>query len=317
MPSNIKTNLIFLILVTIGFSFTTHSQTKLESSDGFIESPNGKIWYKIYGSKEEIPLLLIHGGPGGRSCRLTPITELSNERPVILYDQLGSGKSDRPADTTLWRFQRFVNELDLLIDSLGLNKVHILGHSWGSALAVEYFLTKKPEKVKSLILVGPLLSTSLWLEDANYLRKELPDSIQKVLKYCEEEGLVDSKEYLSATDYFYDKHMYRIKPIPEYTECGDSDFNEVVYKQMWGPSEFYCSGNLINFDRINRLNEISIPVLLLIGEYDEVRLETLHKIQKLFPNAQIEVIKDAAHMSMVDQPEEFNRIVRRFIKSIK
>jgi len=317
MPLNIKTNLIYLILVVIGFSFITYSQAKLESSEGFVETPNGKIWYKIYGSGEEIPLLLIHGGPGGRSCRLKPISELSNERPVILYDQLGSGKSDRPSDTTLWHLQRFVDELDILIDSLHLNKIHILGHSWGSALAVEYFLTKKPVKVKSLILVGPLLSTSLWLEDANYLRKELPDSIQQVLKYCEQEGLVDSKEYYSATDYFYDRHMYRIKPIPEYPECGDSDFNEVVYKQMWGPSEFYCSGNLINFDRINRLNEITVPVLLLIGEYDEVRLETLLKIQKLFSNAQIEVIKDAAHMSMVDQPEEFNRIIRRFIRSIK
>ena len=315
MLYRIKRNLIFMILFIIAFTFITYSQTKLEPKQGFIEMPDGKVWYQIYGSGDQIPLLVIHGGPGGRSCRLTPIKAISDERPVILYDQLGAGKSDRPEDTTLWHLPRFVDELDKLIDSLQLNRVHILGHSWGSSLAVEYFLTKKPEKVKSMILAGPLLSTDLWIEDANYLRAQLPDSIQKILNYHEKMGSIDSDEYLSATDYFYDKYLCRKQPIPKYVECDSGDFNEVIYKQMWGPSEFYCSGNLLNYDRIDRLKEVKIPVLLLIGEYDEVRPETMKRIQQLFPNAQLEIINDAAHLTMVDQPEEFNRIIRKFINS--
>lgn len=315
MPYYIKKNLIFLIIVGLTLISITYSQSISESKEGFIEVKGGKIWYSIYGSGDKNPLLLIHGGPGGRSCMLAPIKALSDERPVIFYDQLGSGKSDRPEDTTLWHLTRFVDELDKLIESLQLNKVHILGHSWGSSLAVEYFLTKKLEKVKSLILAGPLFSTDLWIEDANYLRSQLPDSIQEILNYHEKMGSVYSEEYLAATEFFYDKYLYRKKPIPKFDECDIGNFNEVIYEQMWGPSEFYCSGNLLNYNRVDRLKEVNIPVLLLIGEYDEVRPETMKTIQELFPNAQLEIIKDAAHMTMVDQPEEFNRIVRKFINS--
>ncbi|MEJ2195027.1 MAG: proline iminopeptidase-family hydrolase, partial [Ignavibacteriaceae bacterium] len=307
---------IFLILVGIVFTFITCSQIKLEPRQGFIEMPDGKVWYRIYGSGNQTPLLLIHGGPGSASCRLAPIKAISDERPVILYDQLGSGNSDRPEDSTLWQLPRFVDELDRLIDSLQLNRVHILGHSWGCALAVEYFLTKHSEKVESMILAGPLLSTKLWIEDANYLRTQLPDSIQQILNYHERAGSIYSDEYLSATDYFYHRYLYRLWPIPEYAKCDSGYFNEVIYEQMWGPTEFNATGNLVNFDRVDRLNEIDIPVLLLIGEYDEVRPETMKKIQQLFPNAKLEIVNDAAHVSMVDQPEEFNRIIRKFINSI-
>lgn len=315
MLSSIKNNLIFLISVGIAFTFITCSQTKLEPKQGFIEMPDGKVWYRIYGSGDQTPLLLIHGGPGAASCRLAPIKTISDERPVILYDQLGSGKSDRPEDTTLWQLPRFVDELDRLIDSLQLNRVHILGHSWGCALAVEYFLTKHSEKIESMILAGPLLSTELWIEDANYLRTKLPDSIQQILNFHEKAGSIDSDEYLSATDYFYHRYLYRVWPVPEYAACDSGYFNEAIYMQMWGPTEFNATGNLVNFDRIDRLREIDVPVLLLIGEYDEVRPETMRRIQPLFPNAKLEIVNGAAHVSMVDQPEEFNRIIRKFINS--
>ena len=79
------------------------------------------------------------------------------------------------------------------------------------------------------------------------------------------------------TNIYIEKNRYQ-----NYTECDSEYFNEVIYEQMWGPSEFYCSGNLLNYNRINRLNEINVPVLLLIGEYDEVRSETMKRIKQLF-----------------------------------
>ena len=289
----------------------------IEPREGFFNMPNGKVWYRIHGDGNEIPLLVIHGGPGSSSCRLASIKALADERPVIFYDQLGSGQSDQPTDTTFWQIPRFVDELDRVIDSLRVAEVHLLGHSWGGALAVEYFLTKQSNKLKTLILAGPLLSTKLWIQDANFLRSQLPDSIQKVLEYHENAGSIDSEDYASATSYFYSKYMYRMQPVPDYTECDSSYFNYSIYQQMWGPTEFYATGNLVDFDRVDRLGEINIPVLLLVGEYDEARPETMRRIQKLLPNAKLEIIEDAGHMSMVDQPEEFNRIVRGFLNSIE
>jgi len=103
------------------------------AKEGFVNVDGGKIWYKIVGEGDGDPLLVLHGGPGSRSCSMIPgFSLISKERPVIFYDQLGSGNSDRPTDTTLWNIGRFVDEIDYLRNDLELNKLHILGHSCGS-----------------------------------------------------------------------------------------------------------------------------------------------------------------------------------------
>ena len=64
----------------------------LQPSEGFVSVPGGRVWYRIVGSGSRTPLLLVHGGPGAGSCYFTDLTKLADERPVILYDQLGSGR---------------------------------------------------------------------------------------------------------------------------------------------------------------------------------------------------------------------------------
>jgi len=109
---------------------------------------------------KKIPLLLLHGGPGASHDYLEPLEPLSDERPVIFYDQLGCSNSDRPDDQSLWTIERFVEELEQVRETLQLREVHILGQSWGTMLGVEYMLMKKPHGVTSLILSGPCLSAA-------------------------------------------------------------------------------------------------------------------------------------------------------------
>ncbi len=92
----------------------------------------GHIWYRIVGSGTRTPLILLHGGPGAPSYYLKPLLALADERPVIIYDQLGAGKSDHVTDTTLFTVPHFVRELQALRDSLGLHDqpIYVLGHSW-------------------------------------------------------------------------------------------------------------------------------------------------------------------------------------------
>ena len=103
--------------------------------------PGGRVWYRIMGTGDRTPLLLLHGGPGGRSCAFSVLSDLASNRRVIYYDQLGSGRSDRPNDLSLWRTDRFVEELDAVRTALDLRELHLLGHSWGGTLATEYLLT--------------------------------------------------------------------------------------------------------------------------------------------------------------------------------
>lgn len=76
--------------------------------EGYIPVSGGRIWYRMVGSGSAIPLLALHGGPGVPHDYLEPLAALADERPIIFYDQLGCGKSDRPDDSSLWRIPRFV-----------------------------------------------------------------------------------------------------------------------------------------------------------------------------------------------------------------
>ena len=69
--------------------------------EGFVEVPGGRVFYTTMGNGDKTPLLLLHGGPGGRSCGFSVLRDLAADRRVIRYDQLGSGQSDRPADLNL------------------------------------------------------------------------------------------------------------------------------------------------------------------------------------------------------------------------
>src|SRR5687768_7077068 len=97
--------MIFLLFM----SFSVTCTEKKVADEGFIEVEGGKVWYKIFGSdKKKTPILLLHGGPGFPGYYLSPLETLSLDRPVIFYDQLGCGRSDKPTDTALWKLKRFV-----------------------------------------------------------------------------------------------------------------------------------------------------------------------------------------------------------------
>ena len=149
-------------------------------AEGFITVPGGRIWYARMGNGPGIPLIVIHGGPGSTSFGLKRWAALGDERPVIRYDQLGSGKSDHPTDTTLFTVARAVQELQALRDSLGLEEVHLYGRSWG-AMLVEAYMGTNPAGVRSVTLSSPLVTTAQWELDADSLLKALPDSVQRVI----------------------------------------------------------------------------------------------------------------------------------------
>ena len=134
--------------------------------EGMIAVPGGRVWYQILGARSKaIPVLTLHGGPGVPHDYLEPLGALGGERPVIFYDQLGCGNSDKPDDESLWTIPRFVDELAVVRESLELEKVHLLGHSWGTMLAADYMLRKRPKGVMSLVLSGPALSATRWTAD--------------------------------------------------------------------------------------------------------------------------------------------------------
>lgn len=285
--------------------------------EGFVNVPGGPVWYKLSGDGAGLPLLVLHGGPGGTSCGQSRLEVLGNERPIIRYDQLGTGRSGRPENTDLWQADLIVERLHALRTELGLDNFHIVGHSWGGALAAAYVIAKGTDGIASVTLSSPLLSTPDWIADANYLRTQLPKDVQATLTRHEAAGTVDSDEYKEATRVFYERHIYAGTRQPSLAGCEGVTGNSFIYRYMWGPTEFYATGNLVDFDITNRLHEIDVPVLLMAGEFDEARPERLAEYQKLIPGSRLEIIADAAHASLSKKPDEYRAILESFLDSVE
>lgn len=279
---------------------------------GHIEVTGGNVWYRITGKGPGIPLLVLHGGPGSKSSESDPLRQLGTDRPVIQYDQLGSGKSDRPTDTSLWTVERFVEELEQVIEALDLKEVHILGHSWGTMLAASYLL-KKPGGVRSVIFSGPALDAQRWEQDQRKNLKQFPQDIQETIERSEREGTTDSEEYQEAMMAYYKRHLCRVDPWPEELVEDMKQMNQQVYNYMWGASEFTVTGTLKYFDVTGRLPEIEIPALFSCGRYDEATPEATEYYASLVPDAEFHVFENSSHMPGIEEPEAYVEMVREWV----
>ena len=285
--------------------------------EGYVNVTGGRVWYRIVGGRTgATPLLLLHGGPGAASYYLEPLAAVADERPVIFYDQLGSGRSERPSDPTLWRLDRFVEELGQIREALDLAEVHLLGHSWGTMLATDYMLTR-PKGVASLILASPSLSVPRWIEDANRQRAQLPPETQDVLRIHEAAGTTDSAEYEEATMVYYKRHFSRLDPWPPALLRTFEDLSAPVYNSMWGPSEFHATGPLKDYDRTSRLDELELPVLLTAGRYDEATPETTEWYQSLILGSELIIFENSAHTTMLDEAERYVEVIRAFLRKVE
>jgi proline iminopeptidase len=278
--------------------------TATASRKGKVLVPGGSVWYRIAGDGDGTPLLTLHGGPGMTHDSIDSLADLSGDRPVVFYDQLGSGKSDRPADVSLWRIGRFVEEVAAVRAELGFDQVHLLGQSWGTTLAVEYMLGR-PQGVVSLTLASPCLSIPRFAEDCVRLRAALPDDVRATLDIHESAGTTAAPEYAAAVMEFYKRYICRIWPWPDSLVRTLTGANMDVYHTMWGPNDFTPTGNLSDYDATPRLREIDVPVLFTCGRYDECTPEATAAFARAIPGAEVAVFDDSAHMAHMEEREAF------------
>ena len=286
--------------------------------EGYVPVNGYRVWYRSVGGSEaeHTPLLILHGGPGVPHDYLENLEALASDtQRVIFYDQLGCGRSDQPDDTSLWRVERFVEELATVRRELGLDRVHILGQSWGGMLAIEYALTE-PQGLASLILSNTTSSIPLWVAEANRLRSELPPEVNDTLSRHEVAGTTDDQEYQDAMQVFYDRHVIRVKPMPEYVQRA-LDNTGFVYAYMNGPSEFRVIGVIKDWDRTDRLYEIQVPTLILSGRYDAATPAINTILHKGIAGSEWILFENSSHLSHVEEPELYMQTVRAFLDRVE
>jgi proline-specific peptidase len=193
----------------------------VKTGEGHIAVPGGKVWYRVVapaGGTRAIPLLCLHGGPGFTHYYLEPLEALAEHRPVIFYDQLGCGRSDRPDNDTLWNVNRFVEELAQVRAALDLEELHLFGSSWGGMLAMQYVLDRRPD-LTSLTLCGSPASMIRWVSDCEELLAAESEETRRVIREHEAAGFTACPEYQAAILGFYRKHVCRLARPATWPRC--------------------------------------------------------------------------------------------------
>ena len=283
---------------------------------------HGETWYRVDGDLHNglTPLVLLHGGPGAAHNYLIPIAELVRPtgRAVVLYDQIGCGLSTHLIDAPkeFWTPELFMEELQLLVEHLGISDSYaLLGQSWGGMLGMQ-FASKKPSGLQALVVADSPAGMKIWVSEANKLRALLPAQVEATLQMHEAAGTTDSPEYLAAMDVFYERHVCRI-PMPPDVLASFAQLNAepTVYHTMNGPSEFYCIGSLKDWDIHDELHNISVPTLLVSGAYDEATPAMVQEIHRRIPDVLWELFPSSSHMPHVEEPERFAQVVNSFLEA--
>ena len=280
-----------------------------------VEVTGGNVWTARLGPQEGTPVLILHGGPGAASDYMHPLAErLADHRPVVVYDQLGCGRSDRPDDTSLWTVDRSVAEVDQVRAALGLERCHLLGQSWGGWLGIEY-MTRGTRGVERLVLASTSASIPEFMAGARGLIEELPEPHRTVLIELGAKEQYDHPDYLAAVDVFYHRHLCRSDPWPEalLRSSEQMDGNQ-VYLTMNGPTEFDVIGRLRDWDRTADLGRIDVPTLVTCGRYDEITPSCSETITRGIPDARMHVFEQSAHCAHLEEPDDYARIVEAFLR---
>lgn len=288
-------------------------------TEGRIPFKGYSTWYRIAGEGEapgKLPLLALHGGPGAAHDYLESLDAIAETgRRVIYYDQLGCGNSSLPEKKPeMWTVQLYVEEVDVVRQALGLERIHLLGQSWGGMLAMEYMLTQ-PKGIASLTIASSPASMIQWVAEANRLRKLLPPDVQATLERHEAAGTTDHPDYKAATQVFYDRHLCRLLPYPDYFRRSFEklEANPEVYNTMNGPNEFHVVGTIKDWDIIDRLPEIKAPTLVTSGKYDEATPLIAGTVYTGIPGARWVLFDNSSHSAHVEEAERYMQVLSAWL----
>jgi L-proline amide hydrolase len=261
----------------------------------------------------------MHGGPGSAHNNVLTIAKLLNAtgRPVIVYDQIGCGKStslkSKPAE--FWTMELFEEELSRVIKHLKIEKRYILaGASWGGMLALNYAV-KKPKGLKGLIIANSLPSSQMWVRETRKLVAKLPAKHRDAIYKYEKLGKYTNKEYLAANAEFAKRHIRQIPLLVD--NAPKRIVGKHVYEAMWGPTEFTVRGSLKNWSVEKELHRIKVPTFFINGENDEATPAMQRFMKARVKGSEYYCIKGAAHYAFAEAPLEWMRATEKWLTSRK
>lgn len=261
---------------------------------GFAEINNTKFYYEIDG--QGFPLVLVHAGIADSRMWNDQFNVFAKQYQTIQYDRRGFGKTKMVAGD-------FSHHADLygLLKFLDIQQAILVGCSQGSKTSIDSTL-EHPEMTKALILTAPALG--------GFIFNGEPPKQEEELDQAEQAGDLDRVNELELQIWV---------DGPQRTpEQVNSKVRELAYHMnriaLRTPQDL---GNEISLEpaAVNRLSEIKIPTLVIVGDLDTPRtLAGADFIAKNIPNAKKLIMNEVAHLPNMEQPKEFNEHVFSFLK---
>jgi proline-specific peptidase len=273
------------------------------AEEGYVDFRGYRTWYRIAGDGKSgvVPLLALHGGPGSTHNYFAPLEQLADERPVVLYDQIGCGRSDRPTDIE-WSVDVFREEVQTVRDRLELERIHLLGTSWGGMLALEHVLSGA-QGIVSLILSSTLASIDDWADEQRRLLREM--GLEPVS--------ADDPDHDRVERLYMDRHFYRgPKPRAE-LEVMEVERAPDVYRAMQGPDEWTVTGALKGWDVRDRLHEIDVPTLVIRGRYDMCTDKIAATLDGISDAREV-VLEDSSHTPVLEETDAYLSAIGPFMR---
>lgn len=292
----------------------THEENidSIKTTEETVEINGVKHFIKKIGNGT--PLLVLHGGPGMfHDYLVSGFEKLTDDYQIIFYDQRGCGKTDFPTDTASITTENFVNDLESIRKHLGIEKLNLAGHSWGSVLALNY-AKKYPNQINSLILIAPAPATSEYFDMMykNMQKKRSDEDTKELVK------LMSSKNFDKREPVTFKKAIM----LGDKVNLADQTKVEELYKPM-NFTETTANNLLLvnsimeksffNYDITEGLDSISSLTLIIVGDLDNVPFASNQLLQDNLPNARLEVLKKACHYPFFEANKEFNYAVKSFL----
>jgi len=294
------------ILISISFVFLSLPLFAQSIEKEEIKQVNGiELYYRSIGSGE--PMLVLHGGPGMDGSYLHPfINPLGKNFQIITFDQRASGKSTGISEPQKLTADQFVEDIEGFRKALGLEKFHLMGHSWGGQLAMRYAI-KYPEQLSSLILVssgGAEASVSVTASE-RVMERLSPEDQEAYFKMVSE-GYWDSKEGLDEMAKIFWKPYVADQANLTMIKDAYSDHSTTVQRSIDQSTE--------GFNLYDQLSRLTVPTLVIHGDYDPIPIDAIEQIHQAIENSKLVILKDCGHFPFIEKQAEFIKTINDYFK---
>lgn len=289
----------------------------MKIEEGYMPFRGYKTYYRIVGEKTpgKAPLLLIHGGPGSSHNYFELLDDYAETgRQLIMYDQVGCGKSSFPEDESVYVKETWAEELIALRKYLHLDEIHMLGQSWGGMLEMLYLTHYDQTGVKSVMIDGSPASIKLWTQEQHRLISYLSYEDREAIAEAERTGDFSGPKYLAANDRYMERYCWddpdENSPEPLRRETNGKRASLIAE----GPNEFTENGTISDYDVTDDLKNIHVPVLVTNGTDDLCTPLIAKSVYDHIPGAKWHLFANSRHLALLDQHDEFISVLDKWLK---